>query len=45
MKPTELVESWGKFTPDTIPLTKIGSLRSEALKIVEETQYDLGPNS
>jgi iron(III) transport system substrate-binding protein len=42
---SELVQSWGEFTPDTIPLTEIGSLRSEALKIVEETQYDLGPAS
>ncbi|MDT8342970.1 MAG: Fe(3+) ABC transporter substrate-binding protein [Thermohalobaculum sp.] len=40
-----LVQSWGSFTPDTIGLTKIGSLRAEALRIVEETQFDLGPAS
>lgn len=37
---SELVASWGGFTPDTIPLTQIGHLRGEALKIVEETGFD-----
>lgn len=37
---SELVASWGSFTPDTIPLTQIGDLRGEALKIVEETGFD-----
>ncbi|MDH3666780.1 MAG: Fe(3+) ABC transporter substrate-binding protein [Paracoccaceae bacterium] len=38
--PSELVSSWGSFTPDTIALTQIGDLRSEALKIIEETGFD-----
>jgi iron(III) transport system substrate-binding protein len=38
--PSALVESWGSFTPDTIPLTQIGDLRGDALKIVEETGFD-----
>ena len=37
---SELVASWGGFEPDTIPLTQIGDLRGEALKIVEETGFD-----
>ena len=38
--PSELVASWGDFQADTIPLTRIGELRGEALKIVEETGFD-----
>ena len=38
--PSELVASWGSFEADTIPLTQIGELRGEALKIVEETGFD-----
>ncbi len=38
--PSEVVASWGGFTPDTIPLTQIGDLRSAALRIVEETGFD-----
>ncbi|HSF96792.1 MAG TPA: Fe(3+) ABC transporter substrate-binding protein [Thermohalobaculum sp.] len=37
---SDLVASWGSFEPDTIPLTQIGDLRGEALKIVEETGFD-----
>jgi iron(III) transport system substrate-binding protein len=37
---SELVASWGTFEPDTIPLTEIGNLRAEALRIVEETGFD-----
>jgi iron(III) transport system substrate-binding protein len=37
---SDLVASWGSFEPDNIPLTKIGDLRGEALKIVEETGFD-----
>lgn len=37
---SEVVASWGSFEPDAIPLTQIGDLRGEALKIVEETGFD-----
>lgn len=37
---SDLVASWGAFVPDNIPLTRIGDLRGEALKIVEETGFD-----
>jgi hypothetical protein len=35
-----VVAGWGSFEPDSIPLTQIGDLRGEALKIVEETGFD-----
>jgi len=35
-----LVESWGSFTPDTLPLSTIASERPEALKIMETVDYD-----
>ncbi len=38
--PSDLVASWGDFTPDTIALTQIGDLRSEALKIIEAAGFD-----
>jgi len=38
--PSDLVASWGSFEPDNIPLTQIGDLRGEALKIVEEVGFD-----
>ncbi len=37
---SELVAGWGSFTPDSIPLTQIGELSGEALRIVEETGFD-----
>jgi len=37
---SELVSSWGSFTPDSIALTEIGAGRAEALRIVEETGFD-----
>ena len=39
-KLSELVESWGSFTPDTIDLTDLAKLRPTALKIMEEVGYD-----
>lgn len=40
VKRSELVESWGAFTPDTLSLTEVASHRSEALKIMEEIDFD-----
>jgi iron(III) transport system substrate-binding protein len=37
---SELVAGWGSFNPDSIPLTQIGELSGEALRIVEETGFD-----
>lgn len=35
-----LVESWGDFTPDSIPLTEVAKLRPAALKLIEEVDFD-----
>jgi iron(III) transport system substrate-binding protein len=35
-----LVASWGDFTPDSVPLTKVASLRATALKLVETVDFD-----
>ena len=35
-----LVESWGAFTPDTLNLADVAKLRGEALKIMEEVNFD-----
>ena len=35
-----LVTSWGEFTPDSKPLTELAGLRAEALKLIEEVNFD-----
>lgn len=35
-----LVQSWGEFTQDSIPLTELAKLRPDALKLVEEVNFD-----
>lgn len=35
-----LVESWGEFTPDTVTLDTLAELRPEALKLIEEVDFD-----
>lgn len=37
---SELVASWGEFTPDTLDLTEVGKLRPVALRIMEEVGFD-----
>lgn len=37
---SELVQSWGEFTADTTPLSEISALRPEALKLIEEVNFD-----
>ena len=39
-KPSELVQSWGDFTPDSMPLVDIAKLRSVALKIVDRVNFN-----
>lgn len=43
--PSPLVAGWGDLTPDETPLTDIASHRAEALKLVEEVDFDAGPDS
>lgn len=38
--PSDLVAGWGELTPDTTDLTAIASHRAEALKLVEEVDFD-----
>lgn len=40
VKASDLVESWGSFARDDMPLTTIAAMRSEAVKIVEEINFD-----
>lgn len=37
---SELVQSWGEFTPDTLNLGDIAAKRPEALKLIEEIDLD-----
>ncbi len=37
---SELVASWGEFTPDSKPLGEIAALRAAALKLVETVDFD-----
>lgn len=37
---SEVVKSWGDFTPDDIPLTTIAELRPQALNLIEEVDFD-----
>jgi len=39
-KPSELVASWGSFTPDDVNLIELASLRGAALRLVEEVDFD-----
>ncbi len=37
---SELVQSWGAFVPDTLPLAEVAAKRSEALKLIETVDFD-----
>ncbi|GAB1479631.1 Fe(3+) ABC transporter substrate-binding protein [Paracoccaceae bacterium] len=37
---SELVKSWGEFTPDSLGLADVAKLRPEALKLIEEVNFD-----
>ncbi|NOZ33562.1 MAG: extracellular solute-binding protein [Alphaproteobacteria bacterium] len=41
--PSDLVASWGEFTPDDTPLIEIAALRAEASRLVDEVLFDDGP--
>lgn len=38
--PSEVVASWGSFTPDNVNLMDLAAHRAEALKLVEEVDFD-----
>ncbi|MFZ5964691.1 Fe(3+) ABC transporter substrate-binding protein [Thalassococcus sp. BH17M4-6] len=37
---SELVQSWGNFTPDTVNLMDLSALRADALRLMEEVNFD-----
>ncbi len=37
---SELVESWGEFTPDDVNLMDLAALRGDALRLMEEIDFD-----
>ncbi|RAZ83484.1 Fe(3+) ABC transporter substrate-binding protein [Cereibacter johrii] len=37
---SELVQSWGEFTPDALGLAEVASHRGEALKLIETVDFD-----
>ena len=37
---SDLVKSWGDFTPDSIGLADVAKLRPAALKLIEEVNFD-----
>jgi iron(III) transport system substrate-binding protein len=39
-KVSDLVASWGEFTPDTVNLMELAKLRKTALRLVEEINFD-----
>ncbi|HIF9117867.1 Fe(3+) ABC transporter substrate-binding protein [Photobacterium damselae] len=41
VKRSELVESWGEFTADTLPLEKVAEYHNSAIKLLDETKFDL----
>ena len=42
---SDLVESWGKFKADPIPLNKIAILRKAASEMIDKVGFDDGPSS
>ncbi|MFT6030432.1 MAG: iron(III) transport system substrate-binding protein [Oleiphilaceae bacterium] len=40
VKPSELVQAWGKFKPDTLPLVEVAKLRKQAAQLVDEVAFD-----
>ncbi len=37
---SDLVQSWGEFTPDDVDLTALAALRGDALRLMEEIDFD-----
>lgn len=37
---SELVQSWGEFVPDSLPLAQVAAKRAEALKLIETVDFD-----
>lgn len=37
---SELAQSWGTFTPDSLTLAEVAAMRPDALKLIEEVDFD-----
>ena len=37
---SDLVASWGDFTPDPVDLMELAQLRGDALRLMEEIDFD-----
>lgn len=40
-QPSELVQSWGEFKEDKLPLEKVAQYRKQALKLIDKVHFDL----
>lgn len=40
VQPSELVRSWGTFTPDNLPILKLAEFQKQASTLVDEVQFD-----
>ena len=45
VKWSKLVQSWGQFTADDLPLAEIAKLRKKASELVDKTGFNRGPSS
>lgn len=45
VKPSAVVESWGKLVPDKLPLDNLSKWRQKASELVDKVNFDAGPNS
>lgn len=41
VEPSKLVQSWGQFKADSVPLEKVAAKRKDALRLVDKVQFDL----
>ena len=40
IKPSEIVASWGQFTPDTLNIAEIAKYEADAARLVDEVQFN-----
>nr|WP_239025250.1 Fe(3+) ABC transporter substrate-binding protein [Rhodoligotrophos defluvii] len=45
IEPAPIVKAWGDFEPDNLSLDEIAELRDEASRLVDEVDFDAGPQS
>ena len=45
VEPSEIVKSWGKLQPNSLPLENIAKYRKKASELVDKVNFDGGPSS